>query len=302
MHVGVAMAFSHLVSPEFIAAAARRVEAVGFRTLWVPEHVLFFPDYASAYPYSGDGKIPGDPEGVLDPFTALTYIAAHTTTIRLGTGICLVPQRQPVYTAKAVADLDYLSGGRVDFGVGIGWLAEEFANLQMDFTTRGTRCLEYIEIMRALWAPGISAYNSETYSLSECYFNPKPVQQTGRQPGPPVFFGGESDAALRRTVSHGAGWYGFNLDPATLELRLARLTEFAAAAGRDPGEIRVIVGAARDSLNEADVSRFRSLGVEQLVVPLMAADMARLDARLERLLVATGLSTDLEENAYKSKS
>ncbi|MCZ6458240.1 MAG: LLM class flavin-dependent oxidoreductase, partial [Gammaproteobacteria bacterium] len=120
MHVGVAMAFNHLVSPEFIGAAARRMEAVGFQTLWVPEHVLFFPDYASEYPYSGDGKIPGNPEGVLDPFAALTYIAAHTTTIRLGTGICLVPQRQPVYTAKAVADLDYLSGGRVDFGVGIG--------------------------------------------------------------------------------------------------------------------------------------------------------------------------------------
>ena len=120
MRVGVTMAFNDHTAPDFIGAAAQLVEESGFHSVWVPEHVLFFPDYASTYPYSEDGRIPGEPVGVIDPFAALTWVASHTKTLRLGTGICLVPQRQPVYTAKAVADLDYLSGGRVDFGVGIG--------------------------------------------------------------------------------------------------------------------------------------------------------------------------------------
>ena len=124
MEISVAMAFSQHTAAGFIKDAVQLVEAKGVHGIWVPEHVLFFPEYASTYPYSDNGRIPGNPEGILDPFTALTFIAAHTQRVRLGTGICLVPQRQPVYTAKMVADVDYLSGGRVDFGVGIGWLKE----------------------------------------------------------------------------------------------------------------------------------------------------------------------------------
>ena len=136
MKIGVGMAFSHMTPPEFVAEAAELVEAAGFHSIWLPEHVIFFPEYASRYPYTTDGRIPGEPEGIVDPFAALTFIAARTRRIRLGTGICLVPQRNPIYTARAVADLDYLSGGRMDFGVGIGWLREEFENLGMDFSTR----------------------------------------------------------------------------------------------------------------------------------------------------------------------
>ena len=193
MKIGVTMAISQHTKVDYIADAARLVETLGFHSLWVPEHVLFFPEYASRYPYSDDGRIPGNPEGVLDPFSALTFVAAQTTTIRLGTGICLVPQRQPVYTAKMVADLDFLSRGRVDFGVGIGWLAEEFSALQMDFATRAKRTAEYIGAMKALWSPGVTQFSGETVEIIDCHFNPKPVQQ----PHPPILFGGESDAALR---------------------------------------------------------------------------------------------------------
>ena len=139
MKIGANLIFNHRTPPAFVAEAAERVEAAGFHSIWVPEHVVFFPEYESRYPYTADGRLPGTPEGILDPFSALTFIAARTRRIRLGTGICLVPQRNPVYTARAVADLDYLSGGRVDFGVGIGWLREEFENLQMDFSTRTRR-------------------------------------------------------------------------------------------------------------------------------------------------------------------
>jgi len=95
MKIGATVAYSHFTSPEFIAESAQVLEQMGFHSIWVPEHVMFFPDYESAYPYTEEGKLPGDPEGVLDPFTALTFVAANTKTLRLGTGICLVPQRQP---------------------------------------------------------------------------------------------------------------------------------------------------------------------------------------------------------------
>ncbi len=280
MQIGVAMAFNHMTSAEFMVEAVKLVEAAGFHSVWLPEHVILFPDYASHYPYSTDGKIPGDPEGVLDPFTALTYVAAHTERIRLGTGICLVPQRQPVYTAKAVADLDYLSGGRVDFGVGIGWLKEEFDNLQMDFRSRAARCIEYIEVMQALWRPGVSEYRGPTYDLHACHFYPKPVQD----PHPPIFFGGESDAALNRVATHGDGWYGYDLDPARAAAGIAKLEKKLTAVDRSLADVSIYVGTNRQPVTDETVQRYEDVGVAQLIVPLMAGNLDGLQVRMNRLL------------------
>jgi probable F420-dependent oxidoreductase len=283
MKISVATGFSHHTPPEFIAGAAQLLESLGFHGIWVPEHVLFFPDYASRYPYSDDGRIPGEPQGVLDPFTALTFIGAHTKQLRLGTGICLVPQRQPVYTAKMVADLDYLSGGRVDFGVGIGWLKEEFDALQMPFADRAANTREYIDAMRALWAPGDSAFDGPTINIAPCHFNPKPVQQGDRFAGPPVYFGGESKPALRRVAEQGDGWYGFNLNPTSAAAKLAALDGALAAAGRARSEIHVAVGTGRTAPDAAAARAFADLGVDQLVVPLGAGSLDRLRARAEPL-------------------
>ena len=280
MQIGVAMAFNHKTSGEFMVAAAQMVEEAGLHSIWLPEHVVLFPDYASHYPYSTDGKIPGDPEGVLDPFTALTYIAAHTERVRLGTGICLVPQRQPVYTAKAVADLDYLSGGRVDFGVGIGWLKEEFDNLQMDFRSRASRCTEYIEVMQALWRPGVSEYRGPTYALQACHLYPKPVQD----PHPPIFFGGESDAALTRVATHGNGWYGYDLDPAHAAAGIAKLQDKLTEVGRSLADVQIYVGTNTHPVTDETVLQYEDLGVAQLIAPLMAGNVDRLRVRLDRLL------------------
>jgi probable F420-dependent oxidoreductase len=286
MQIGATMAFSHHTSASFIVEAARAVEAAGFHSLWVPEHVVFFPDYESRYPYSGDGRIPGNPEGVLDPFMALTYIAAATRSIRLGTGICLVPQRQPVYTAKQVADLDYLSGGRVDFGVGIGWLREEFDLLQMSFSGRAERCLEYLEVMQALWSPGVSSYAGAEYQLPDCLMNPKPVQQ----PHPPIFFGGESDAALRRVVSHGQGWYGFDLSPDSLLERLRRLREIADEAERGFADLLIYLGPNKQPVTEETVAAYAAAGVDQLILPVMAGSMDRLHRRIDAMGSVAGLA------------
>ncbi len=280
MQIGVAMAFNHITAPAFIMEAAQAVEAAGIDAIWLPEHVIFVPGHESRYPYSDDGRIPGDPEGILDPFSALMFIAGCTSRVRLGTGICLVPQRNPVYTAKAVADLDYLSGGRVNFGVGIGWLREEFDNLQMQFAGRGARTLEYLEVMQALWGPGLAEYQGEHYRLSACHFNPKPVQS----PHPPIYFGGESDAALRRVASHGDGWYGFDLDPAGMAARLARLSELLADAGRSLSDLTLIVGPNRKPITPETVAQYAALGVDQVVAPLFATNLEKLEGRIARLM------------------
>jgi probable F420-dependent oxidoreductase len=283
MHIGVTIAFSHLTPPSYIAQAARFIEEAGFHSIWVPEHVLFFPEYASKYPYADDGRVPGNPQGVLDPFTALTYVAAHTQRLRLGTGVCLVPQRQPVYTAKMVADLDYLSGGRVDFGVGIGWLAEEFAALGMDFRVRARRCAEYIDAMQALWRDGVNSFSGETLDIHPCYFNPKPVQK----PHPPIFFGGESDAALNRVATQGDGWYGFDLEPAGVREHLAKLDRKLAEAGRSRNDIQVFVAPNRHRVAPETVAAYRDAGVDQLITTLFARDIDDLKRRAERVLTAT---------------
>jgi probable F420-dependent oxidoreductase len=274
------MAFSQHTSVSFIRDAAQLVEAKGVHGIWMPEHVLFFPEYASTYPYSDSGRIPGDPEGLLDPFTALTFIAACTSRVRLGTGVCLVPQRQPVYTAKMVADVDFLSGGRVDFGVGVGWLKEEMDNLNVDFHQRGRLCSEYIDLMKALWAPGVTEFNGITQTLTPCHFNPKPVQQ----PHPPIYFGGESKAALRRVARQGDGWYGYDLTPQALQDRLPDLEGELATVGRSLQDINLIVGPNRHPVTPQTVAAYAALGVDQLVIPVFASSVEKLAMRVDALL------------------
>ena len=283
--IGVVLAFSHHTPVDYIVGAAKRIEAAGFAALWVPEHVVFLADYESAYPYSDDGKLPGSPDGVLDPFTALTFVAAHTSTLRLGTGVCLVPQRQPIYTAKMVADLDYLSEGRVDFGIGIGWLEEEFNALGMDFSTRAARCNEYVEAMKALWTEEPAAFSGETVSFSGVHFNPKPVQR----PHPPIFVGGESKPAMRRVATFADGWYGFDLSPDDFVAALDRLDVHLETAGRSRDDIMLYVSPGRRRPDLAMVEAYREAGAEQIIVPLFARSLDELDERIERLRQSTGL-------------
>src|SRR5580765_4259978 len=177
------------VSSEFVQVLGPTIGERGFGSLWVAEHVVMFHEYESKYPYAESGRFPGRGNtGLLEPLTALSYVAATTTTLRLGTGICLVAQRNPVYTAKQVVDVDVLSGGRVDFGVGVGWLREEFEAVAMPFEDRGARTREHLEVMKELWTKESASYKGKYYDLPECRLYPKPVQQ----PHPPIHFGGET--------------------------------------------------------------------------------------------------------------
>ena len=281
MRVGVFLpSVSPVATPEFLAAFAESAETAGLASIWVGEHVVFLDEYVSRYPYSDDGRVGLPPDsGMLELFTTLTFLAAATTRIRVGTAVCLVPQRNPVYTAKSVATADWLSGGRVDFGVGIGWLREEFAVLDMPFEPRAAVNAEYLAVMRSCWQDEVSSYEGEHYTLPPCRMYPKPVQQ----PHPPIYFGGETDAALRRVARYGDGWHGFNHLPDSAAASVRRLERFLADEGRGLADVDVTVGAYLQPVQPSHLPAYRDAGVDQLVLSAFAVDAAGIRSVLGTL-------------------
>ncbi len=268
--------------PDLVRALGPAVEERGFESIWVAEHVVLFDDYASQYPYSPDGRFPGGGEtGLLEPFAALTYLAAVTDRVRLGTGICLVPQRNPVYTAKQVADLDVLSGGRVDFGVGVGWLREEFEVLDMPFERRGARTDDHLAVMRSLWTDDVSEHHGELYDLPPCRMYPKPIQR----PHPPIHVGGESAAAKRRAARLGQGWFTFNRPADELPGALDELDAALDAEGRSRADLQLTVCPYFRPTSHDDVARYVELGVDRLVVVCLAFDLDGMRSMLDQLVV-----------------
>ncbi len=268
-------------SAEILRAVGRETEDRGFESIWVPEHVVLFDEYSSAYPYAVDGKFPGGADsGMLEPLGVLTFLAAVTDRVRLGTGICLVPQRNPVYTAKSVTDLDSLSGGRVDFGVGAGWLREEFEALGVPFEKRGQRTDEHLQAMVSLWCDEVSEFHGELYDLPPCRMYPKPIQE----PHPPIHIGGESDAALRRVARFGQGWFSFDRLPADLPEPLARLDAALAAEGRARTEVVLSVSPYFHQTTPQMVDEYAALGVDRLIVMCLAFDVDTLRSQLDGLV------------------
>ena len=280
MKVGCQMPFSNATPPSYIAEAGAVVEEAGFDSLWVPEHVVFFDSYESKYPYSEDGRLPGEPRSLLDPFSALTFVAAVTKSIKLCTGVCLVPQRNPIYCAKQVADLDYLSNGRFEFGIGIGWLREEFEALGVPWPGRAKRLLECIDVMKTLWQDEISEFDGEFFQFKGAFQNPKPVQT----PHPPLIFGGESDAALKRVATIGQGWYGFNLSPDNFARALEKLDNLLESEGRSREELSIYCTPAQGSKGPSDFARFEALGADQIILPVFAATVDKLRDRANKTL------------------
>ena len=242
---------------------------------------MLFEDYASRYPYAEDGRIPAPPgSGLLEPIVTLTYLAARTTTVRLGTAMLLLPQRNPVYVAKEVSSLDWLSGGRVDLGIGVGWLKEEFDALNVPWERRGRRTDEYLEVLRTLWVDNPSEFHGETYDLAPCEMFPKPVQQ----PHPPIHIGGETPAALRRAARSGQGWHTFNRSPEELAAGLAELDAHLEAAGRTRSELRITVCPYFQQLTPDAVERYAEAGADAVAALFFAftpEDVARAFDDLE---------------------
>jgi probable F420-dependent oxidoreductase len=246
-----------------VTAYASNADRLGFHTLWVPEHVVLLDKYASKYPYSESGQLPARTDAAIpDPFIALTAMGAVTSKIRLATGICLVPEHNPVDLAKVVASLDWMSGGRVALGVGIGWLEEEFQALNIPWERRSARTLEYIDAMRKLWGDPVSSFAGEFVKFDSVRSYPKPAQGAKL----PIIFGGESGPALRRVASHGIGWFGFNLLPHEAEDKLNKLDDALAARGRKRSEIEIIVSPSGKRIVPDDLKRYRDAGVDEVVI------------------------------------
>ena len=221
-------------SADAIREIATNAERLGFSGIWAPEHVVLFDRQLSRYPYDPEGLLPLPKDiDFNDPFIGLTYAAAVTSRIRLATGICLVPERNPVFLAKEIATLDRLSGGRVALGIGIGWSAEEFSAAGVPFEHRARRTREYIELMRRFWNEDRVTFNGEFTRVENARSFPKPV--SGAKV--PILVGGESDAALKRAVYYGTGWFGLGLRPDEVAAKVKQLHQFARANNRDPEEL-----------------------------------------------------------------
>jgi probable F420-dependent oxidoreductase len=246
---------------------------------------VLFNNYQSKYPYTQDGRLAMRAgSGVLDPFLVLTHVAAHTSRIRLGTGICLVPQRNPVYTAKQVATLDFLSGGRVDFGIGIGWLKEEFAAVDAPWPRRGDRTDAYIRLMRELWTEPEATWSDGFYSLGPTLCDPKPLQDPL-----PVLVGGDSDAALRRAARIGNGWFGFDHDPGSVKESAGKLREYLEAEGRSLQGFRIIISPYTRRTDAALVEQYAEAGADELVLIGGARDAEGMVRVLDELAEAAVL-------------
>ena len=246
-------------------AFAANAERLGFSTLWVPEHVVLLDRYASRYPYSQDGVLPARVDAPIpDPFLTLCAMASATEKIRLATGICLVPERNPLVLAKMTATLDWLSNGRLILGVGIGWLEEEFKALGIAWEQRAKRTREYIEAMRRLWGDKVSSYHGEFVNFDGAASSPQPVRGSV-----PVVFGGESDPALKRVAEYGNGWVGFNLLPDEAAAKMRKLEALLQANGRQRADLEIVVSPYGKPIVADDLKRYRDAGVDEVVLANM---------------------------------
>ena len=200
-----------------------------------------------------------------------------TSTLRFGTGITLVPQRNPIYTANEFATLDWLSGGRMDFGIGVGWCKEEVLACGYSWEDRGKRCDEFLELIQQLWTQEIVTYSGDHVSVQGARLDPKPVQDTL-----PTIVGGHSKAAIRRAVRYGQGWYGFALNPELTGQLLATIDAELAAAGRSRADFEIVVTPNKLD-DEASALAFKALGVDRLVVQLGSNRPDNVDQVLQQL-------------------
>jgi probable F420-dependent oxidoreductase len=264
MKVGLAFASSIAIDHDASLEICRRAEAAGFESVWGGEHVIMPDSIASKYPYTPDGKIPAEPETPIpDPLIWLAFAAAAAPSLRLGTCILIVPQRNPLILAKELATLDQLSGGRVELGLGVGWMKEEFEALGVPWERRGARNDEYIEAMRALWAGPHAEYHGEFVDFEPVTCSPRPLNGNI-----PVIVGGDSEAAVRRAARLADGYFPGEGDAERLGQLITRVKQAAEDAGRDPQQIQInAMFGAQMADPAAGVEQLRSVGVDRIMIP-----------------------------------
>ncbi len=245
---------------------ARHAEASGFESVWTFEHAIVPIDYQSKYPYNPSGKMGVAPEtNLVDPLIALAAVATATSTIRLGTGVNILSQTNPLLAAKQAASLDFVSNGRFIYGVGIGWLQEEFVAMGTPFERRGARFDDYVVAMKKVWSGEVVEHDSDFINWHGFKSYPVPVQK----PHVPIIIGGSKGKIYERIALHGDGWYAPTGSLDELATMLANLKRVCAEVGRDFGSIEITTMWPGSGGTEV-VEAFAKLGVSRLVVPLMA--------------------------------
>ena len=278
MDVGLNMSIS--TNSIDVAEIAAKAEALGFESIWLPEHPVMPVNTASKYPGSPDGSIPDYMSDMADPYIGLARASAVTNRIKLGTGITLIPERNPLVLAGAIATLDRFSGGRFLLGIGTGWLREETEVMGGDFDHRWTQARESIEVMRALWTQDAAEYHGRYYDFPPVQCNPKPVQEGG----PPVILGGNARNVFRRVARWGDGWMPTAASPEQIAAGRAAIDELAEASGRDPSGIGITVfGQPAD---RELIGQFERAGANRVIVRL--ADTTNVSAleEMERIAEA----------------
>ncbi len=268
---------AYTIDPAFMA---KKAEELGFDSIWYAEHPAVPVHSDSPFPATG-GEIPWTYSHFTDPYIALARASGATTTIKLGTGITLVPERNPLLLAKEIATLDRFSGGRFMFGVGTGWLREETEIMGGDFDHRWTQTREAIEVMKELWTKDEAEYHGRYYDFPAVRSFPKPAQQ----PHPPVILGGLARNVLRRIIAHADGWLPNRITPAEVEEGRAKLDAMAAEAGRDPKSITISVFG--QPAERELVQSFLNAGADRVIVrPDHVETEAAMGDQLERMAEA----------------
>ena len=277
MEIGV----SAIISSESmdVAAMARKAEEVGFRSFWLPEHAIIPVHTTSRYRGTPDGSIPSFMSDMGDPFIGLAMASATTSTIMLGTAVCLVPEHNPLVQAKQIAALDYHSGGRFIFGIGTGWLREEIEIMGGDFDHRWSQAREAVEVMKELWTKDEAEYHGRYYDFPPVRVFPKPA----RKPHPPVLLGGSARNVFKRVVAYADGWMPVGATTDDIRAGRAALDELAQAAGRDPGSIEILVSGAADL---EEIKRAEDAGATMATVRIPSSAPGEALPALEKMAEA----------------
>ena len=274
MKIGVSVP-TVIGAPVDVAVLAKKAEDLGFESIWVPEHPILPVNTSSAFPGSPDGAIPESYAHMMDPFVALGGASAVTTTLKLGTGVCLVPERNPLLLAKVIATLDHYSGGRFLFGIGAGWLKEETEIMGGNFSHRWGQTRESVLAMKELWTQDEAEYHGKYYDFPPVRSFPKPAHK----PHPPVILGGMAKNVLQRVVAWGDGWLPNRVTPEQVKAGRATLDELAVASGRDPQSIEISVFGR--SPDREEIKRFEDAGAGRAVVRLDGRSTDAAAAQLE---------------------
>jgi len=268
---------AYTIDPAFMA---RRAEELGFESIWYAEHPAVPVTSASPFPATG-GDIPWTYSHFTDPYIALARASAVTTSLLLGTGITLIPERNPLLLAKEAAALDFHSGGRFILGIGTGWLREETELMGGNFERRWSQTREALDVLKALWTEDAAEFHGEFFDFPPVRVYPKPAQQ----PHPPIVIGGSAPRVLERIVAHADGWLPNRVTPDELRAARRRLAELAEAAGRDPATITISVYGQEP---DADVARsLFAAGADRVIVrPTHVDTEAEMGRQLDGIAAA----------------